>query len=55
MSDIEIARAAKKMHIRDVAEKINIPEESLIPYGHDIAKINFDFIEKNQNQILTEN
>ena len=49
MSDIEIARAAKKIHIRDVASKINIPEESLIPYGHDIAKINFDFIEKNQS------
>ena len=48
MSDIEIARAAKKIHIRDVAAKINIPEENLTPYGHDIAKINFDFIEKQQ-------
>ena len=46
MSDIEIARAAKKIHIRDVAAKINIPEESLTPFGHDIAKINFDFIDK---------
>ena len=35
MSDIEIARAASKIHIRDVAAKINIPEESLVPYGHD--------------------
>ncbi len=49
MSDIEIARAAKKIHIRDVASKINIPEENLIPYGHDIAKINFDFIEKSKS------
>ena len=49
MSDIEIARAAKKIHIRDVASKINIPEENLIPYGHDAAKINFDFIEKSQS------
>ena len=49
MSDIEIARAANKIHIRDVAAKINIPEESLVPYGHDIAKINFDFIEKSQS------
>ena len=49
MSDIEIARAAKKIHIRDVAAKINIPEESLVPYGHDIAKINFDFIEKSKS------
>ena len=43
MSDIDIARKAKKIHIRDVASKINIPEENLIPYGHDIAKIDFDF------------
>jgi formate--tetrahydrofolate ligase len=49
MSDIEIARAAKKIHIRDVAAKINIPEENLTPYGHDIAKINFDFIDKQQS------
>ena len=49
MSDIEIARAASKIHIRDVAAKINIPEQSLVPYGHDIAKINFDFIEKSQS------
>ena len=49
MSDIEIARAASKIHIRDVAAKIDIPEESLVPYGHDIAKINFDFIEKSQS------
>ncbi len=49
MSDIEIARAAKKIHIRDVAAKVNIPEESLIPYGHDAAKINFDFIEKSKS------
>ncbi len=49
MSDIEIARAAKKIHIRDVAAKVNIPEENLIPYGHDAAKINFDFIEKSKS------
>ncbi len=48
MSDIEIARAAKKIHIRDVAAKINIPEENLIPYGHDAAKIDFNFIEKSK-------
>ncbi len=49
MSDIEIARAAKKIHIRDVAAKVNIPEENLIPYGHDAAKINFDLIEKSKS------
>ncbi len=49
MSDIEIARAAKKIHIREVAAKVSIPEENLIPYGHDAAKINFDFIEKSKS------
>ncbi len=49
MSDIEIARTAKKIHIRDVAAKVNIPEDNLIPYGHDAAKINFDFIEKSKS------
>ena len=55
MSDIEIARAAKKIHIRDVAAKVNIPEENLIPYGHDAAKINFDFIEKCFNAKFSSN
>ena len=49
MSDIEIARAAKKIHIRDVAAKVKVPEENLIPYGHDAAKIDFDFIEKSKS------
>ena len=40
-SDIEIARAANKIHIRDVAKKINVPEENLIQYGADAAKITF--------------
>ena len=53
MSDIKL-QDTSKIHIRDVAAKIDIPEESLVPYGHDIAKINFDFIEK-VNLILTVN
>ncbi|MEQ9506670.1 MAG: formate--tetrahydrofolate ligase [Hyphomonas sp.] len=38
-SDIEIARAAKKRPIREIAAGIGIPEEDLIPYGHDKAKV----------------
>ena len=38
-SDIEIARNAKKKPIQDVAAKIGVAPESLIPYGHDKAKI----------------
>ncbi|BDA85860.1 formate--tetrahydrofolate ligase [Aureimonas sp. SA4125] len=43
-SDIEIARAASKRPIREVAEKLGIAEEHLIPYGHDKAKVTAEFI-----------
>lgn len=38
-SDIEIARAAKKRPIGEIAARLGIPAEDLIPYGHDKAKI----------------
>jgi formate--tetrahydrofolate ligase len=44
MSDIEIARAAKKKPIQEVGAKLGIPSEHLLPYGHDKAKISEDFI-----------
>jgi formate--tetrahydrofolate ligase len=44
-SDIEIAQAAKIRPIQEIAEKIGIPPDALIPYGHDKAKISADFIE----------
>ena len=43
-SDIEIARAANRLPIAEIGAKLGIPEESLIPYGHDKAKISADFI-----------
>ena len=43
-SDIEIAQAAKLEKISSVAKKLDIPEESLEPYGHYKAKISMDFI-----------
>jgi formate--tetrahydrofolate ligase len=43
-SDIEIAQAADVRPIVEIAEKLNIPAEALIPYGHDKAKISADFI-----------
>ncbi len=48
-SDIEIARAANKINIKEVAAKINVPGENLIQYGHDAAKIDFNFIEKSKS------
>jgi formate--tetrahydrofolate ligase len=44
-SDIDIAQAAKKRLIMDIArEKLGIGPESLEPYGHYKAKLSMDFI-----------
>ena len=43
-SDIEIAQAAKLEKISSIANKLEIPEDSLEPYGHYKAKISMDFI-----------
>ena len=51
-SDIEIAREVTKLPIKDVAKKLGIEEEELIPFGHDKAKITDQFIKsvnKNEN------
>jgi formate--tetrahydrofolate ligase len=44
-SDLEIASAAKKLPIGDVAAKAGIDADCIIPYGHDKAKITYDFLE----------
>ena len=44
MSDIEIARKAKKQAIQDIGAKLDIPSEHLLPYGHDKAKVSAEFI-----------
>ncbi len=46
-SDIEIAQAANVRPIQEIADKLNIPADALIPYGHDKAKISADFIKAN--------
>ena len=43
-SDINIARKATSLPILEIAQKLNIPEESIIPYGKDKAKIDYSFI-----------
>ena len=47
-SDIEVAREAKTKPIVDVAAKIGIPGNALIPYGWTKAKVSFDFINQIQ-------
>jgi len=43
-TDIEIAREAKKRPIQEIGGKLGIPEDHLLPYGHDKAKVSQDFI-----------
>ena len=43
-TDIEIAREAKKKPIQEIGDKLGIPSEHLLPYGHDKAKVSQDFI-----------
>ncbi len=43
-SDIEIAREADKLHINEIGGRLGIPPESLLPFGHDKAKVSEDFI-----------
>jgi formate--tetrahydrofolate ligase len=45
-SDIEIAREAKTRPITEVAARLGIPTEALVPYGTTKAKISFDFIDR---------
>ncbi len=48
-SDIEIAREATKLPIKEVAKKLGIEEEELIPFGHDKAKVSVQFIRSVKN------
>ena len=43
-SDIEIARSAKKQPIGTIGDRLGIPSEHLLPYGHDKAKVSAEFI-----------
>ena len=44
-SDIEIARAATMKPIAEVAAKVGIPADALVPYGTTKAKVSFDYID----------
>lgn len=49
-SDIEIARSATLKPIQEIGESLNVPTESLIPYGHTKAKLDLDFINSLENR-----
>lgn len=44
LSDIEIARAASKKPVQDIGSALGIPQDCLVPYGHDKAKISAQFL-----------
>jgi formate--tetrahydrofolate ligase len=50
MSDIEIARAASAQPIDEIADKIGIPADALMPYGKTKAKIDPAYIETLQDK-----
>ena len=49
-TDIQIAREANKKPIKDIGEKVGIPYEDLLPYGHDKAKVSQNFINSVQSK-----
>ena len=48
-TDIEIAREANKKPIQEIGAKLGIPNEHLLPYGHDKAKVGQNFIDSIQD------
>ena len=45
LSDIEIAQQATLRRVTDIArERLGIPDEHLVPYGHHKAKISLDYL-----------
>jgi formate--tetrahydrofolate ligase len=56
LSDIEISRATKLVNISEIAKKVNINDDDLIPYGKTKAKVPLSYINdekiKNSNLIL---
>jgi formate--tetrahydrofolate ligase len=47
-SDIEIAREANKKPIQEIGAKLGIDTDSLLPFGHDKAKVSEEFIKSIQ-------
>lgn len=45
-TDIEIARETVLNRISEIGQKIGIPNEELIPYGHYMAKVPFELLQK---------
>ncbi len=49
-TDIQIAQESQPLPIKEIAQKLEIEEKDLIPYGHDKAKLSFDVLKKLEDQ-----
>ena len=49
-TDIKIAREAKKLPIQEIGQKLSIPSDHLLPFGHDKAKISSEFIKQQETK-----
>ncbi|MEL7463872.1 MAG: formate--tetrahydrofolate ligase [Pseudomonadota bacterium] len=49
-TDIEIAREANKKPIQEIGDRLGIPTEHLLPYGHDKAKVSAEFIKAQKSK-----
>ena len=45
-SDIEIARKAKLRPIQEIAQRLDIPDEHLVPYGASKAKVSLEMVQR---------
>ncbi|HEY7656693.1 MAG TPA: formate--tetrahydrofolate ligase [Burkholderiales bacterium] len=50
LSDIEIAQQAKMLRAVKIAERLGIPEEHLVPYGHYKAKVALEYVDSLKNR-----
>ena len=54
LSDIDIAQAAQLKPIVEIAQKLDIAAQDLIPYGHSIAKLSAGFLESLKQSVQTQ-
>ena len=45
LSDIEIAQAGKMIRVNKIAEKLGIPDDHLVPYGHYKTKVSLEYVD----------
>ena len=49
-SDLDIAQAAQVIPITEIADRVGIRTEELIPFGHDKAKVHLDVLKRVRNR-----